>query len=146
VRATESMNAKLYCNPLHSALFSQDLAGYLLLKHGLGQQLLQARALARTLCGERTPYNALPWFWSDQGSMKLQMAGDSFGASKVVAVDGEKVPQAAAFCFNKQDHLCAVEAINWPAYHALSRKALSDDRVITRAHLESACPLPHIKK
>jgi 3-phenylpropionate/trans-cinnamate dioxygenase ferredoxin reductase subunit len=98
----------------------------------------QARTLARTLCGERSPYNALPWFWSDQGSIKLQMAGDSFGASKVVAVDGEKVPQVAAFCFNAQDHLCAVETINWPAYHALSRKALSDGRVITRAHLESA--------
>jgi 3-phenylpropionate/trans-cinnamate dioxygenase ferredoxin reductase subunit len=98
----------------------------------------QARALARTLCGERTPYDALPWFWSDQGSIKLQMAGDSCGASTVVAVDGEKAPQAAVFCFNAQDHLCAVETINWPAYHALSRKALSDGRVITRGHLESA--------
>ncbi|MBT3265168.1 MAG: FAD-dependent oxidoreductase [Acidiferrobacteraceae bacterium] len=98
----------------------------------------QARALARTLCGERTSYDALPWFWSDQGSIKLQMAGDSCGASKVVAVDGEKAPQTAAFCFNAQDHLCAVETINWPAYHALSRKALSGGRVITRAHLESA--------
>jgi hypothetical protein len=66
------------------------------------------------------------------------MAGDSCGASKVVAVDGEKAPQTAAFCFNAQDHLCAVETINWPAYHALSRKALSGGRVITRAHLESA--------
>ena len=98
----------------------------------------QARALARTLCGERTPYDALPWFWSDQGSIKLQIAGDSYGASKVVAVGGEKAPQTAAFCFNAKDHLCALETINWPAYHALSRKALSDGRVITRAHLESA--------
>jgi 3-phenylpropionate/trans-cinnamate dioxygenase ferredoxin reductase component len=98
----------------------------------------QARTLAKTLCGERTPYDALPWFWSDQGSIKLQMAGDSYGASKVVTVDGEKAPQTAAFCFNAQDHLCAVETINWPAYHALSRKALSGGRVITRAHLESA--------
>jgi 3-phenylpropionate/trans-cinnamate dioxygenase ferredoxin reductase subunit len=98
----------------------------------------QARTLAKTLCGERTPYDALPWFWSDQGSIKLQMAGDSCGTSKVVAVDGEKAPQTAAFCFNTQDHLCALETINWPAYHALSRKALSDGRIITRAHLESA--------
>ncbi len=30
---------------MRSALFSQDLAGYLLLKYGLGQQLLQARVL-----------------------------------------------------------------------------------------------------
>ena len=98
----------------------------------------QARALARTLCGQRTPYDSLPWFWSDQGGIKLQMAGESYGASKVVAVDGEKAPQAAAFCFNAQDHLCALETINWPAYHALSRKALSVGRIITRAHLESA--------
>jgi len=98
----------------------------------------QARVLAKTLSGERTAYGALPWFWSDQGAIKLQMAGDSRDASETVTVDGTQAPQAAAFCFDGQGHLCAVETINWPAYHALSRKALSDGRLISRDQLAAA--------
>ena len=98
----------------------------------------QARVLAKTLSGERTAYGALPWFWSDQGAIKLQMAGDSRDASETVTVDGTQAPQAAAFCFDGQGHLCAVETINWPAYHALSRKALSDGRLISRDELAAA--------
>ena len=98
----------------------------------------QARALAKTLSGEPTAYGALPWFWSDQGAIKLQMAGDSSDASETVIVEGAQPPQAAAFCFDAQNHLCALETINWPAYHALSRKALSDERVISRDELAAA--------
>ena len=35
----------------------------------------QARCAAATLLGERRAYGALPWFWSDQGGVKLQIAG-----------------------------------------------------------------------
>jgi 3-phenylpropionate/trans-cinnamate dioxygenase ferredoxin reductase subunit len=35
----------------------------------------QARTVAKRLTGRREPYVAVPWFWSDQGGMKLQMAG-----------------------------------------------------------------------
>ena len=98
----------------------------------------QARTLAKTLSGESTTYQALPWFWSDQGNIKLQMAGVSQDADKVVMIEGAQSPQAAAFCFDSEDTLCAPETINWPAYHALSRKALSDGRIISRASLSTA--------
>ncbi len=98
----------------------------------------QARVLAKILSGESTAYQALPWFWSDQGNIKLQMAGVSQDANKVVLIEGAQAPQAAAFCFDSEENLCALETINWPAYHALSRKALSDGRVISRASLVSA--------
>lgn len=98
----------------------------------------QARVLAKILSGESTAYQALPWFWSDQGNIKLQMAGVSQDANKVVLIEGAQAPQAAAFCFDSEENLCALETINWPAYHALCRKALSDGRVISRASLVSA--------
>jgi 3-phenylpropionate/trans-cinnamate dioxygenase ferredoxin reductase subunit len=98
----------------------------------------QARVLAKILSGESTAYQALPWFWSDQGNIKLQMAGVSQDANKVVMIEGAQAPQAAAFCFDSEENLCALETINWPAYHALCRKALSDGRVISRASLVSA--------
>ena len=95
----------------------------------------QARALAKTLSGEPTAYEAFPWFWSDQGSIKLQMAGDSRDASEISIIEGSQPPQVAVFCFDAENHLCAVETINWPAYHALSRKALSDRRIVSREQL-----------
>ena len=98
-------------------------------------ELGQARALAKTLSGEPTAYEAFPWFWSDQGSIKLQMAGDSRDASEISIIEGSQPPQVAAFCFDAENHLCAVETINWPAYHALSRKAMSDGRIVSREQL-----------
>ena len=66
------------------------------------------------------------------------MAGVSQDANEVVMIEGAQSPQAAAFCFDSEDNLCALETINWPAYHALCRKALSDGRVISRASLSAA--------
>ena len=94
----------------------------------------QARTLAKTLSGNRTAYDAFPWFWSDQGKLKLQMAGVSQSSTETVIIEGDQPPRMAAFCF-KEGVLCAVETINWPAYHALSRKALSDGRIITHDQL-----------
>ena len=35
----------------------------------------QAKAVAAGLTGAPAPYEALPWFWSDQGADRLQSAG-----------------------------------------------------------------------
>jgi len=39
----------------------------------------QARAAAANICGKQQIYNPVPWFWSDQFGIKLQMAGLSSG-------------------------------------------------------------------
>ena len=40
----------------------------------------QARAAAATLAGRPAAYASVPWFWSDQGDLRLQMAGLPHGA------------------------------------------------------------------
>lgn len=37
----------------------------------------QGKAVAARLMGKPAPYSALPWFWTDQGDMRLQIAGSS---------------------------------------------------------------------
>jgi 3-phenylpropionate/trans-cinnamate dioxygenase ferredoxin reductase subunit len=44
----------------------------------------QARTAAATLNGNPQPYHAVPWFWSDQYDVKLQIAGLSQGYDSVV--------------------------------------------------------------
>jgi 3-phenylpropionate/trans-cinnamate dioxygenase ferredoxin reductase subunit len=66
----------------------------------------QARCVARRLTGRPERYDALPWFWSDQGDLKLQIAGLSHGVdrwtvrgdprSRAFAVFGFRGPTLAA--------------------------------------------------
>ena len=86
----------------------------------------QARALAKTLTGERTPYNAVPWFWSDQYDVKLQMAGLSEGYDKFV-IRGEEDSRSFSVFYFKSGRLLAVDSINAPADHMAARKILAKD-------------------
>lgn len=44
----------------------------------------QARAAAANICGKKTVYDAVPWFWSDQYDIKLQTAGLLEGYDRIV--------------------------------------------------------------
>mgnify|MGYP002130833877 CR=1 FL=1 len=77
----------------------------------------QARAVAARLAGYApVGYDPVPWFWSDQGPLKLQMAGLAAGRDTAV-VRGDPASGAfSVFCFAK-DRLLAVESVNMPGDH-----------------------------
>jgi 3-phenylpropionate/trans-cinnamate dioxygenase ferredoxin reductase component len=82
----------------------------------------QARYLARVLAGaDMGPFRTVPWFWSDIGGMKLQIAGLALGADRrLVREDGARL---AVFQLAGA-HLVAVETLNSPADHMLARQLL----------------------
>ncbi|WP_112324058.1 NAD(P)/FAD-dependent oxidoreductase [Oceanibium sediminis] len=83
----------------------------------------QARAVAQTLKGKPEPFTALPWFWSDIGEMKLQIAGLNHGATRQIVCLGETGVRAV---FHMRDGaLAAVETLNEPGIHMLSRRLLA---------------------
>jgi 3-phenylpropionate/trans-cinnamate dioxygenase ferredoxin reductase subunit len=55
----------------------------------------QARTAAASICGTNEPYAPVPWFWSDQYELKLQMVGTSEGYEQI-ALRGDR--EARAFC------------------------------------------------
>src|ERR1700682_1547638 len=58
-----------------------------------------ARCVAARLTGDAKAYDGLPWFWSDQGPDKLQIAGLTTGYDRVV-VRGDRGQGAfSAFCY-----------------------------------------------
>lgn len=83
----------------------------------------QARCAVATLLGRESPYRALPWFWSEQAAMRLQMAG-------LMPADGarHRRPGANASSFSilhyLGDRLVCVESVNAPMDHVMSRKLL----------------------
>ena len=85
----------------------------------------QAKTVASHICGTPKAYNSLPWFWSDQFDLKLQIAGLSTGYDDLVLRgDPDDGRSFAAFYF-KGDKLLAVDAVNSPREFAMVRMLLT---------------------
>ncbi len=74
----------------------------------------QANVAASTICGVLNEYNALPWFWSDQYDLKLQIAGLSQGFDKVIIRGDIDTGRSFAAFYLKEGRLLAVDAVNKP--------------------------------
>lgn len=87
----------------------------------------QAKVAAATLCGKSKPYSALPWFWSDQYDIKLQIAGLNHGYDQlVIRGDLQNSNSFTAFYF-KNKQLIAADCINRPLEFMLSKKIINDN-------------------
>jgi 3-phenylpropionate/trans-cinnamate dioxygenase ferredoxin reductase subunit len=75
--------------------------------------LEQAKQAAAAIAGKPMPPHEVPWFWSDQYDLKLQIAGLPFDADRQV-VRGDVAAARFAVFHLKGDLLQAVEAINAP--------------------------------
>lgn len=82
----------------------------------------QARHLARILSGVApTVFRTVPWFWSDIGPLKLQIAGLALEADRrLVRADGARL----AVFHLASNRLVSVETLNCPADHMISRHLL----------------------
>ncbi len=85
----------------------------------------QAKAVARTLLGEEVDYDPLPWFWSDQYDIKLQIAGLSDGYDETV-VTGEPDQNKFYVAYLKNRKLIAVDSINSPRSHMMARRVIGE--------------------
>ena len=91
----------------------------------------QARTALATLLGRDEPYAASPWFWSEQGALRLQMAG-------LMPPNGTRHRRAGAspasfsILHYVGEQLVCVESVNAPLDHMAARKLLETGR----------CPAP----
>lgn len=76
--------------------------------------LEQARQAASALTGRTAPAPEVPWFWSDQYDLKLQIAGAPFGADRRI-VRGDPATARFSVCHLAGERLVCVEACNAPA-------------------------------
>ncbi|WP_134725606.1 NAD(P)/FAD-dependent oxidoreductase [Paracoccus luteus] len=97
-----------------------------------------ARHVARAIMGaDQPPYGALPWFWSDQGPLKLQIAGLSAGFDDTAALTDATGAVDTVLAY-RGDRLIAVETVNQPGRHMAARKLLSRPEPVSRAAVEAA--------
>lgn len=87
----------------------------------------QARTACATLTGQAQPHRALPWFWSEQASLRLQMAG-------LMPTDGTRhrrpgaTPASFSILHYLGDRLVCVESVNAPLDHMAARKLLESGK------------------
>ncbi|WP_423200257.1 MULTISPECIES: NAD(P)/FAD-dependent oxidoreductase [unclassified Cupriavidus] len=104
-----------------------------------------ARVAAATIVGQPAPYDAVPWFWSDQYGYKLQMAGCSHGHDEVI-VRGEVAAGKFTAVYLRNGVMIGADSVNRPQDHMAARRlvaatvrpgaaALSDETVALKALL-----------
>ena len=81
----------------------------------------QARVAAANLCGKDREYAAVPWFWSDQYELKLQMVGFS-GDGDTDVVRGEMAANQFAVFYLNDGVIVAADAVNSPKEFMLCRR------------------------
>jgi len=90
----------------------------------------QGRSVAAHIAGHRAPYDKVPWFWSDQGDLKLQIAGITTGHDASVLRGNPESAHFSAFCF-RAGRLIGVESVNQTADHVVARRLLASDPGLT---------------
>ncbi len=95
----------------------------------------QGRCAAETITGKLKPYTALPWFWSDQGSLKLQIAGLTAGHDHAIVVEDRVKGTMAVYCFFR-GKLIGVECVNRPADFMAARRVLGAGKAVSISDVE----------
>jgi 3-phenylpropionate/trans-cinnamate dioxygenase ferredoxin reductase component len=105
------------------ASYYNDFAGRTLRLESVQNAVDQAKCVANTILGKREKYHAVPWFWTNQFDLKLQMAGFSFDSDAQILRGVVESQKFSVFYF-KDQKLIGVDSLNRPADHLAARKLL----------------------
>jgi len=95
----------------------------------------QARVAALTLCGKEKAYEALPWFWSDQYDLKLQIAGLSQGYDEVIIRGDRQNSRSFAAFYLKDGKVISVDAVNKAPEFMVGKRLISGKLLVDKAKL-----------
>ncbi len=104
----------------------------------------QARIAARSVCGAEHPASSVPWFWSDQYTHKLQMAGVAGPGDRVVR-RGTPAGGGLTVLTLRGDRLTSVQSVDRPRDFLAGRTLLSRNALLRPGHeLAGTTPLTEL--
>lgn len=92
----------------------------------VGNAIDMAEAVADNMLGAGKPYEAKPWFWSDQYDCKLQIAGLNTGYDRIVTRGPEG--EGVSFWYFAGDRLLAVDAMNDPRSYMVGKRLIEQGK------------------
>ena len=117
-----------------------ELLGQRLRLESVHNALEQAKTVARNICGDDMLYAQVPWFWSDQYDLKLQIAGISQGYDQTV-LRGDPANRSFSCLYLRDGQLIAIDSINSPRDFMQSKPLIANHAIIspdTLANVELA--------
>ena len=97
----------------------------------------QGTRAAASLLGRESHVPTVPWFWSNQGDLRLQIAGLAAGFDHHV-VRGDPATEHFSVLYYRGEQLLAVDAVNTPADYLVVRKALTQGVALPAARVADA--------
>ncbi|SET37503.1 NAD(P)/FAD-dependent oxidoreductase [Thalassotalea agarivorans] len=95
----------------------------------------QAKVAAAAIAGKDVEYDALPWFWSDQYDVKLQMVGLSQGYNNIVLREESEETAKFSTWYFKDDTLLAVDAVNNGKAYVFATKLMKQKLPVDKVKL-----------
>jgi 3-phenylpropionate/trans-cinnamate dioxygenase ferredoxin reductase subunit len=111
--------------PLYNRMFRVE---------SVGNAVEQAKQAVCTILGRDLPPHEVPWFWSDQYDIKLQLAGLAVDVEDIVVRGSPDLAKFAVFHM-AGDRVLAVEAVNSASEFIFGKKFIGDRRPVTRDRL-----------
>jgi 3-phenylpropionate/trans-cinnamate dioxygenase ferredoxin reductase subunit len=106
----------------------------------------QAKVAAYSITGRQEEYAGIPWFWSNQGDLKLQIAGLGSGHDRtLVRQDDDK--GKFSVLYYRGEHIIAADCVNTPLDFMAVKAALAQGASIPyEGAADPATPLKSITR
>ena len=114
-----------------------DILGTRLRLESVHNAVEQAKTAATNICGTDARYAQVPWFWSDQYDLKLQIAGISAGHDQTV-IRGTPESRSFSCAYLREGRLIAVDAVNNPRDFMQSKALIAAHTVLDADALANA--------
>ncbi|MCL4159517.1 UNVERIFIED_CONTAM: hypothetical protein GTU68_000100, partial [Idotea baltica] len=90
----------------------------------------QAKSAAASVCDKQKCYNSLPWFWSNQYDLRLQIAGLNHGFDQVVIRGDLNLGRSFVAWYLKDNAVIAADCVNRPAEFMFAKKMIASNTTI----------------
>ena len=103
-----------------------------------------ASTAARAICGDPQPYEAVPWFWSNQYDLRLQTVGFSLGQDATV-LRGDPASRSFSVVYLRGGAVIALDCVNRTKDYAQGRRLVEARAVVApEALMDAEVPLKEL--
>ena len=103
----------------------------------VGNAIDMGELVAENMLGAGKVYQPKPWFWSDQFSSKLQIAGLCTGHDRVVT----RTAEGQSFWYFRDGRLIAVDALDAPRAYMIGKRLIEAGKAVTPEQVAGAADL-----
>jgi 3-phenylpropionate/trans-cinnamate dioxygenase ferredoxin reductase subunit len=111
------------------ATFPHPMAGGPLRLESVQNAIDQGKTVADAIMGDAKPYAAVPWFWSDQYEVKLQIVGMTQHYDDTVTL-GDVAGGRFSVLYFRKGTLTGIDSVNMPSDHVAGRKLFGAGKTV----------------